>query len=269
MEENPMRILDFHTHVFPDSLAARAVATLSEAADGVAPECDGTVAGLLRLMDQFGIEKAVLASIATKPPQSEKILEWSLQVRSEHIIPFASVHPDAPDVAGEVQRAAAAGLRGIKLHPLYQSFNVDDPRVFPLYDAIQESGLPLLIHAGYDIAFDEEDQAAPRRFVPVIANFPRLKMVMAHFGGWRLVGEFLETLVGKDVYIDTSFAAGYCTDAQVREMLARHDTQRIVFGSDAPWGGMRKQIGFVENLPTTDAVKERIFYGNAAVLLGD
>jgi len=263
-----MRILDFHTHAFPDSLAERAIASLAAASNGVQPETDGTVGSLLTLMDKHGVEKAVIASIATKPEQAPKILDWSLQVRSDRIIPFASAHPDSTDIPGDIERAVAAGLLGIKLHPLYQNFNVDDPRAFPLYDAIQESGLPLLIHAGYDIAFGDQDHAAPNRFIPVLANFPRLKMVMAHFGGWRQVGVFLETIVGKDVFIDTSFASGYCTGAQVRDVLSRHDTQRIVFGSDAPWGGMRKQIAFVEELPASDAVKERIFHHNGAALLG-
>lgn len=264
-----MRILDFHTHAFPDSLAERAMQALTEDSGEFKPENDGTVAGLLGLMDRHGVEKAVVASIATKPAQAAKILEWSLEIRSERLVPFASVHPDSPSVAEEIRQAQDAGLKGLKLHPLYQGFRVDEERCFPLYEAVQDSGLPLLVHAGEDIAFPGADEAAPRRFVPVLRNFPRLRLVLAHFGGWRTYGEFLETLAGSDVFIDTSFAAGFCAPAQRDAILKRHDTRRILFASDSPWGGLAAQIDYVRQMPVSDAVKERIFWDNGMELLGD
>lgn len=242
--------------------------TLTANCDEGFVETDGTLGDMLRLMDRHGVEAAVLASIATKPTQAAPILQWSLQVRSPRVFPFGSAHPDSSTVAADVAAIRDAGLKGVKLHPLYQNFAVDDPRVFPLYDAIQQNDLVLLCHAGYDIGFGNVDLAAPQRFLAILDNFPKLRMVMAHLGGWKYYDRFLETICGRDVWIDTSFAAGYCTEAQRAAILSRHDSDRIVFASDSPWGGMSLQIEFVEGFPVSDELREKIFYHNAARLLG-
>ncbi|HUT25250.1 MAG TPA: amidohydrolase family protein [Sumerlaeia bacterium] len=261
-----MRIIDFHTHAFPDFLAEKAIAAL-EAESAMQAETDGAVAGLLALMDRHGVERSVVASIATKPGQSRSILEWSTSIASDRLVPFPSVHPCSENCIEEVERIAAAGLRGLKLHPLYQNFAADDPRVFPLYDAISEAGLILLMHAGYDIAFRDEDLALPERFLTVLGNFPRLKIVMAHLGGWRSLDGFAERLLGRDVYIETSFTRGFASEEQIHAILNGHDPERILFGSDSPWGRMADQIAFVEELAVSDGVKEKIFHGNAEALL--
>ncbi len=262
-----MRIIDFHTHAFPDALAERAIAALSEGAKWQA-ETDGTIAGLLEKMDANGVEKSVIANIATKPEQAPKILGWSKQIASDRIVPFASVHPDSPTLRQQIDAIADAGLKGIKLHPLYQDFLVDDEkRAFPIYDAAAARNLLILFHAGYDIAFGDEDHASPHRFARVLDAFDSTKMVLSHFGAWRDYDQTLEHLAGRDVYLETSFSTGYCTDAQRDALLKAHPADRILFGSDSPWGGMRKQIAFVQDFPLDEAQKELILYKNAATLL--
>jgi hypothetical protein len=313
-----MGIVDFHTHAFPDSLASRAVAAIVQRS-GMGAESDGTVGGLLGVMDRAGVERAVVHSIATKPEHFESILSWSVAVASGgtvpdaspqpassridaedsarpdpgavapknastrpgsgagsgaglglgRIVPFASVHPDSPGAAEAVGRIARAGIRGIKLHPLYQSFAVDDPRVFPLYEAIAAERLILMMHAGYDIAFGKEDLASPARFVRVVERFPGLRLVLAHLGGWNWIDLFIERLAGKDLYIDTAFCSGYCSDAQRDRLLSRHSTDRILFGSDSPWARMDEHVRFVRALPVSDAVKEKILGRNAERFLAD
>ena len=87
-----MQIIDFHTHAFPDDLAARAVSALEKGA-GVPAMLDGKVSSLLKSMDRAGIERSMVCSIATKPAQFQKILDWSKAVRSSRIIPFPSIRP--------------------------------------------------------------------------------------------------------------------------------------------------------------------------------
>jgi hypothetical protein len=166
-----------------------------------------------------------------------------------------------------VGRIADAGIEGIKLHPLYQSFAVDDPRMFPLYEAIAEKKLLLLMHAGYDIAFDREDVASPSRLERVVTNFPRLKLVLAHLGGWNWLDGVIERLIGKDVWIDTSYSVGCCTDRQRDRILSGHSPDRILFGSDSPWGRMGEHVRYVASFPISDEAKEKIFSRNADALL--
>lgn len=260
-------IIDFHTHAFPDFLAEKAVDTLEKHANMKAVT-GGTVADVLALMDRNGVDKAVVLSIATKVEQTASILKWSRSIASDRIVPFASVHPESPTLAEDVEAVARAGLKGIKLHPLYQEFYVDEPRAFPVYEAIRDAGLILLCHAGYDMGFGDDDLASPERFVPVVERFPDLKLVLAHLGGWRRFDVFLERLAGSNVTIDTSFAHGWCPSDLLEKILSRHGADRIVFATDTPWMSMADQIAYVRSFPIADEDKAKILYGNAAALLG-
>ena len=123
---------------------------------------DGKISSLLQSMDATGIEKAVVCSIATKPEQFLPILEWSRRIASERIIPFPSIYPEDP--AGRrrnVKTIKDEGFRGIKLHPYYQQFDVDEKRMFPIYPAIEQTGLIFLCHGGFDLSFPLQRKADP------------------------------------------------------------------------------------------------------------
>jgi predicted TIM-barrel fold metal-dependent hydrolase len=262
-----MPILDFHAHAFPDGLAAKAIEAL-EAGSGCKAETDGTLAGLLARMDASGVDQAVVANIATKPPQAQPILDWCRQIATERIIPFASVYPFSPTVTEEVEAVAQAGIRGIKIHPMYQQFKADDPAVFPLYEAARVAGLVVLAHAGYDIAFGSLDNASPTRFARALDSVPGLKLVLAHLGGWNAFDEFADTLMGRDcLYIDTAFCLNYCSPACLNRILRGHSPEQILLGTDSPWGRMSEQIDYVRNFPISDSDKEKILSGNARKLL--
>ena len=109
-------IIDFHTHAFADAIAPRAIASLSKASGGLTPSTDGTAAGLLRCMDECGVDHSVLLTIATKPKQQKTINDWAAQLNHGRISAFGSIHPDAPDALDELERIHALGLRGVKSH---------------------------------------------------------------------------------------------------------------------------------------------------------
>ncbi len=260
-------IIDFHTHAFPDRIAKRAMASLQAGAGDFPVFHDGTVGGLLNAMDRAGVTSAVVASIATKPAQFESILEWSVAVAGERIIPLASIHPRSADFAGEAEKVAAASLAGIKLHPMYQEFDLDDRAVYPLYEELQARGLLLLVHAGYDIAYPGNRRAEPEKIRRVRRDFPRLKLVAAHLGGWNLWEEVLQHLAGEDIYLETSMAAGYCRSETLRAILQRHDPGKILFGSDSPWTDQAREIELWRGLGLEEKFLEKLFSGNALNLL--
>ena len=141
----PNRIIDFHTHAFPDALAERAMAQLLSETDAVRSFLDGKLSSLIASMDANGIEASVLCSIATRPSQFEPILQWSQQIASDRIIPLASVHPQDPAGVEHIHQIAQTGLKGVKMHPYYQDFYLDDPHLYPLFEAIQAEGLLLYV----------------------------------------------------------------------------------------------------------------------------
>ena len=241
-------IVDFHAHAFPDDLAPHAIATLNERVPpGAEAVLDGTLAGLLASMDRAGIGRCVVASIATAPKQVDAILRWSLGIADGRVIPFGSVHPDCADPAADVRRIARAGLRGIKLHPLYQGFVADDRRrAWPLYAAVEEAGLVLLMHAGRDVAFPpDDDRAAPRRLLAVHRAFPAIPLVAAHMGGWRAWDEVLDLLAGTGVYLETSYSLGHCPADVLGALIERHPAERILFGTDSPWRDHAEALALV------------------------
>jgi predicted TIM-barrel fold metal-dependent hydrolase len=262
-----MRIIDFHTHAFPDDLAEKALQSLHENSGDYQAYHDGTIAGLLKSMDRAGIEKAVVASIATKPEQVPKITRWSIGIQSDRIIPFPSLHPLFKDFSDELRKIKDAGLKGIKLHPMYQEFTIDDPALFPLYGAVAENGLILLFHAGRDIAYPGNHQADPVRILKVHREFPALTMVASHLGGWQTWEEVIENLLGRPIYFETSFAIREADPAVFRRILENHPEDYFLFGTDSPWLDQKEELDAWKVFDIPDTFKEKIFYKNAEKLL--
>ena len=262
-------ITDFHTHAFPDHLAAKAIAALEAGSPEAWQACtDGTIAGLVASMDAAGIGRSVIASIATAPKQAAPIVDWSCSIRSERIVPFRSVHPESDDVRGDVMRVADAGLRGIKLHALFQDFTLDDRAVWPIYEAVSEAGLVLLFHAGRDISFPrDDDRADPERILTVHTAFPSIPIVAAHSGGWHTWRQALEVFSGTSIYIETSYSLGMGEDDAVREVWASHSADRILFGTDSPWKEQKSELERVCASFPDEGARACVLSGNAEVLL--
>jgi uncharacterized protein len=261
-----MPVIDFHTHIFPDSLAERALPQM--AAQGhIVPVLNGKAASLLSSMDTAGIDACVIASIATKPAQFDSILKWSRAISSKRLIPFASVHPDDPELKAHVQAVAAAGFRGIKLHPYYQKFALDEPRMEPLYEAVDRAGLLLLVHCGFDIGFPRDKICDPARVRAVIDARPGLKLIAAHLGGWMDWDETERCLLGRPVVLDLAACFDYLDAERIRRILLEHSPENIVFGSDSPWFDQSLALNHLRGLRLPASLEQAILYKNAARLL--
>ncbi|MBU4366738.1 MAG: amidohydrolase family protein [Kiritimatiellae bacterium] len=262
-----MPIIDFHTHAFPDDLAARAVPAIAKNA-GVPAMLDGKVVSLLKSMDQAGIERSVVCSIATKPAQFQKILDWSKSVRSSRLVLFPSIHPADPEAREHIRMIHAEGFLGIKLHPYYQEFDLDEPRMEKIYECMRECGLLVFCHTGFDVAFPRECRADPERIWKVITKFPGLKFVATHMGAWEDWNEVERWLIGKPVLLETSFSIPYCGAELARRLLMAHPPDCILFGTDSPWAGQADEIERVKALDLPADRQRKLFYDNARRLLG-
>ena len=96
-------LIDAHFHAFADSIAKRAIETLEKNCHQPALT-DGTLSSALALFDKWGVDKAVLLPIATKPTQQRVINDWAAANNTDRVIAFGSVHPDAPDLEAELER---------------------------------------------------------------------------------------------------------------------------------------------------------------------
>jgi predicted TIM-barrel fold metal-dependent hydrolase len=236
---------------------------------GIPPFHDGSLAGLLASMDAAGISRSVMLSIATKPEQFEVILEWCREAASERIVPFASVMPQHESAARGVRQIAMEGSAGIKIHPCYQGFVLDAPELDPFYRAVTDTGLILLSHTGYDIAYPAREQnATPERTARVLARFPGIRFVAAHFGGWEDWEDVRRHLLGRPVWLETSFIADRRDPEYARRMFLDHDPDYLLFGTDSPWVGQKETLAGVRALGLPDELMTKLLETNAERLLG-
>jgi len=263
-----MSAIDVHTHAFPDEIAERAVTKLAGKADWK-PVGMGRVCDLVESMDRADIDLSIVCAIATKPSQTEGIFEWCKRIRSDRIEPFPSIHPRTENPAKWLKRFAKAGFAGIKLHPMYQDFAFDDPRMDVVYLAAIDNELIVASHCGRDIAFPPgDDRASPERLGRVLDRFPQLRMICTHMGGWRAWDEAEKYLLGRDVYLETSFTMPFLDQRRFAEMIRHHGTGKVLFGTDWPWTDQKEQLDHLAALPLTERERRAITFGNAARMLG-
>jgi uncharacterized protein len=259
-------IIDFHAHAFPDAIAARAISQL-EHGGGVKAFLDGTVSALLASMDSAGIKTSVICSIATKPEQFDPIMKWSQAIASPRIVPLPSIHPKDPDPVGQAHRVAEAGLLGIKLHPYYQDFNIDDEGLLPLYRALDQLGLLLVCHTGFDFAFARDRRADPVRILRVLDRVPSLRLITSHMGAWDDWDEVETHLIGKPITLDVSLSLELLGRQRARAMLLAHPADRVLFGTDSPWSSQGETLALLRTL-ALGMERERLLLGkNAEALL--
>ncbi len=245
-------IIDFHTHAFEDELAQKAIPFLEEEGHCKATT-DGRAISLVASMDRAGIDRSVVCPIATKPSHYHGIRKWALQVRATQprLEMLMSIHPDDPDALSHIDEIAQDGFKGIKMHPYYQNFTIDDPRLFPLYERLAERGLFTVFHTGFDLAYPPDRVCDPVRVRHIIDALPEFKLVATHLGGWRDWENSRKYLIGQPVYIGTSYSLHDMPPAEARAMILDHPMDRILFGTDSPWADQTEELARWEvlNLP--------------------
>ncbi len=262
-----MSVIDIHTHAFPSNLARRAIAAL-EAGCPWKAVADGTVDALIESMNAVDIDVSVVCAVATKCKQVANIFKWCKKIRSDRIEPFCSVHPETPKADRWIAKFAEAGFIGVKLHPMYQDFAIDEPRMNPIYAAARECGLIVALHCGFDIAFPDDDRASCQRVRRVIDRFARLRLLCTHMGGWQMWDEAERHILGADVYLETSFSLDDLGRDRAVKMIERHGSDRVMMGSDWPWRRQDEAIRLIEQLGLSEKQTRDILWANAAKLLG-
>ncbi|MBI4685415.1 MAG: amidohydrolase family protein [Nitrospirae bacterium] len=263
-------IIDFHTHVFPDELAEKAMKVLLEEGkkkSDVKAYLDGRLSSLISSMDKNGIEKSVVCSIATKPPQFSSIITWSKKIKSDRIIPFPSFHPSDAKFGERISQIKDEGFKGIKFHSYYQDFVIDDESLLPVYEKICEANLIVVMHTGFDLAFERKRIADPKKIVKVLERFPELKLVTTHLGAWEDWDEVEKLMVGKKIYMEISYSLDILSREKARKIILNHPREYILFGTDSPWTGQDKTLSFLKNLQLDAEMENLILRDNALKLL--
>ncbi len=266
-------IVDFHTHIFPEKIAARTIEKLENIAH-VKAFTDGREESLASSMEDANIQVSIVLPVVTKPEQFPTInkfaakLNEKYQERQTRLLSFGGIHPDTADYKKELRMIKDLGLLGIKLHPDYQKTYFDDIKYMRILDYASELGLITVVHAGIDIGFPENTHCTPRRIQKVMEHVAPEKMVLAHYGSFDLWQE-VETLVaGKNVYLDTAYIFGFIEDETFLRILEKHGADKILFATDSPWSGQKESLGHLRKLPIAQKDLNKILGQNAERLLG-
>jgi len=261
-------IIDIHAHVFPDRMAAAAMRKLVESANNIfVPVSDGTVSGLLKNMEMWNIDISVVQPVILKQEQFKAINEWAAGICSDRVMSFGGVFPHTDDFKRDIDYVVSLGLKGLKLHPEYQDFFLDDERMLKLYDYALSKGLILFFHAGEDEAYPPPVRSTPRQFARVAELMPGGVIVASHLGGYKQWDEVETELAGKDIYMDTATGFEFFPKEQFLRILEKHGAERIMFGSDSPWTNAANEMEHIRSLPIPDSDKTAILGGNAKRIL--
>lgn len=277
-----MIITDFHTHTFPDAIAQRAIAGM-QCNSHAAAFSSGTQDGLLASMDGAGVHRSVVLPVATNPlkigSMNDKILS---QEKSQHIVNFGAMHPQAENWKEELNRLAAAGVPGIKIHPQYQSTDITDIHYLRILDHAASLGLITVTHAGDEIAYPGVVRCSPEMIRSVCDQLGNIPLVLAHMGGWKNWQRVAENLCDTGCYLDTAISLGeivpiddHYSPADLPllsgddfvSLVRAFGSQRILFGTDSPWADQAEEIRKLTSLPLTQAELENILSRNATRLL--
>lgn len=274
-------IIDFHTHTFPEKVAAAAIPKMQTASHSKAFTA-GTEEALRASMAKAGIDRSVVLPVATNPLKVSAINDLSIaRLGDEALIYFGCIHPEQPDWKEELCRIAKAGLKGIKIHPQYQGADIDDIRYLRIFEQAASLGLWVVTHAGDDIGFPGLVRCAPEMVKNAIAQVGEFPLILAHMGGWKN-WDRVEQLAETKVYLDTAFSLGAITpiddhySTEELQMLSEErfcaivrtfGAERILFGTDSPWGDQAESLKAIQDLPLTAQEKELILGKNAERIL--
>lgn len=257
------KAIDFHVHIFPDSIAQKATDHVGEYY-GIRMQGNGSVNQALEDGKEANLTKMVVFSAATKPEQVQDINQFIAENQKNHLefFGFGTVHARQENIEEEVERIMKLGLHGIKIHPDFQGFSIDDTAMYPVYDAAQ-GRLPILFHMGDA----HSDLSQPRRLRKIMELFPKLTVVAAHMGGYLAWDQAREYLYGTRAYLDTSSTLICVSPEKMKDMIRLHDSQRILFGSDYPLLLPSYALQQLKALHLAPSVWDKIVYQNAGALL--
>ena len=261
-----MEIIDAHAHIYPEKIAAKATDTIGEFYDIKMEMPAGTPEQLLKVGGNAGITRYVVHSVATTAHQVRSINEFIRKECEAHpeFIGFITLHQDLSEeeIESEIELALTHGMKGIKLHPDFQKFNIDDPQAERFYRAA-EGKLPILLHMGDD----RYEYSAPHRLVKIAKKYPNTTFIAAHFGGYRSWSESRLYKGLGNVYFDTCSSLPFISADEAKRIIDIHGADRFFFATDFPMWDAAQEIERFYEIPLSDREREMIFSENIKRLL--
>lgn len=207
---------------------------------------------MTRQMDEYSIELSVVSSL----PNS---LTWeAVKKYPRRFVGLSWVDPKRAQAAEDVKKAVREwDFRGVKMHPLIDSFLPDDELINPVMETARKLQLPILFHSGHP------PWSLPWHFGNLADRFPDVKIILGHMGHGHIVyinGSIEMALKHENIYLETS---GMPMHAKVKEAVQKVGMDRVLYGSDMPFGHPAFELAKIRIAGLTEEELNKVFDSNA------
>lgn len=245
---------------------------------------NGTLSVLLKHMDECGIARSV--AFAPMPPHTalEDSNAWlAREIAAAHgrVIGFGAVNMQRDNMEEQVRHIWELGLRGIKMHPAYQRFDLMGEKARRVYAEAERLNLPISFHTGihwyrisaYNMLLYDE----------IAYHYPALRFSMEHVGGYAFFNEGVAVMVNNAhkcmPYAGMTSVCDrgknkfwYLSDEQIQDLCWQTDDAHMIFGLDFPYNDAEKTKVAIERFkrlfPQEDT-QRRIFGENLRHFIGE
>ena len=260
------KVINSHCHIYPEKIASKAVEGIKNFYD-LNMSLNGRTDDLIKDGSKVGVVHYLVHSVATTPKQVKSINEFiSYEVKSHNglFTGFGTLHPDSDDIEGDFNYLCDLGLKGVKLHPDFQLFALNEKKAFDLGEVIAAGDVPLLIHCG-DFRYNYSN---PEQLIPFLDNFPELTVIGGHFAGWSMWEDATRQLSGREnLYVDLSSSLYALSAETANELIHAYGTDKVLWGTDYPMWDSVSEMEYFNRIDLTDEERSMILYENAAKLL--
>lgn len=189
--------------------------------------------------------------------------------------PVCSIHPyDGDSAISELRRLKELGVKVIKLHPISQEFEIEDPRVSRVVAEAGKLGIVVLMDA---YTFFQKNNV--EKLIYLAYSHRSTKFIFAHLGGpefqkFAFLGYLRRTnsWFADNMWFDISGTVNIFADSPYKDELEwairTVGVEKVLFGSDFPQFSLEETIQAVNKLSLTKQEKNLIMYLNAKKLLG-
>lgn len=258
-------IMDAHSHIFPQKIAEKATVNIGRFYD-IPMSGMGDSEHLLQYGSRIGVRRYLVCSTATTKAQVESINDFITAECALHpeFYGFGTLHPDYEDIPGETERMLSLGLHGVKIHPDFQHFDIDSKGAYEIYEQI-EGRLPILIHMGDD----RYTFSHPTKLVKVLRDFPKLKVIASHLGGYRCWDEAKVCLRGyENLRFDTSSSLPMLEVEHAKELIRGYGVENCMFGTDFPMWKPDEELARFFSLGFSHEENQRMLSGTFREFFG-
>ena len=260
------KIINAHCHIYPEKIASKAVIGIRDFYD-LDMSLNGKVDGLIADGEKVGVTHYLVHSVATTPKQVKSINEFIADSVNQHpdlFTGFGTLHPDSDDIQGDFDYLCELGLKGVKLHPDFQLFSMDEERAFKIGEVVSKAGFPMLVHCG-DFRYNYSN---PPQIKAFLEKFPDITFIGAHFAGWSVWEEATRELSGfENLYVDLSSSLYALSPEKALDLIHAYGADRVLWGTDYPMWESVSEMEYFDKIDLTEKERSQILYDNAAKLL--